>query len=1086
MRRLQFLLCFCLIIFTAFNLAGQTKKGEKLKTGIAGSPSSARLNINNVSTPIYNNGSSDITSTGDSGFQYPIGSRKTVFFQSGPLWGGFVNGSWNVGGSAYRSGLKPGKILPDGTSESQTLPHVRIYKVRSDYRSFSNDAEKKNLFALEMLDEGKSADEIYAQYQLDWEQWPAQHGAPFIDKNNNGIYEPAIDIPGMSENPCQTIWFAANDLDEAAVYNLYGSLPLRIELQGTFWALKGYKPESNTIYRRYRLINKNDKKIDSMYFCMWSDPDLGAAFDDFCGCDTMINLGYVYNRNTKDDIYGNTPPAAGFVMLQTPFVKGSLNDEADFNFRKLKGSKNLGFTSFFMFSGGVAADWSDPSQGSYNGAKQLKNLFTGHYSRSGTRVIDYVTGKPTMFMLSGDPVNGTGWYDGLLLASSDRRFGMVSGPFEMNPGDTQEAVIAQVAAGGTGAMDNLAAVEQLKFFASAVNAKKFGNLNLAQPHSPMLTITSQNQKLVLNWWDPESVEKCERNLNDVYKFQGYNVYQLPRLNSPVSEAVKIAAYDVIDNKKIIYGWVENPVSGYNEYIVVSANTDSGIKRYYEAEQDMIGGKKPLYNYSEYYYAVTSIYVADDPQAVPRLIESPMMVTAAIPNAEGAGERFSKAKGDTLNVIHTSGSGDASVSANVIDPASGNGGHYAIRILTDSTYSIYKENNVLFSALKVKPAGNDDPVVEGVQVAVDYPMPLILRSARASKGVVPWSPYGEGPNWLNISESKGLWEGRLYSGDNWFMNGQAGKGKGSALRQRAQFHNVVIKFADTDANGNFSETDPNASFGYRFMERAEFTPANTEIAALIKNKKSYSYQEFGLNGKPNVPLAVFDAVTGKRLTVGFMETNHQTGSADGKYWPKDAPLLNFNDHETLFIYADEYSAFPSDKYTNPYRNLLTNSEFEPLPLMYFITAVRDGNRFKKENEVTITTTTPLSVTDKFEFTVPASSYNINLAKEDADKVNVFPNPYYAANPQESSLNQRFVTFTHLPSRAFIRIFNVGGQLIKEINKDDNSQTVRWNLATENNLYIASGIYVVRIDMPDLGKVKILKLAVIVEQPYPVHY
>jgi len=105
----------------------------------------------------------------------------------------------------------------------------------------------------------------------------------------------------------------------------------------------------------------------------------------------------------------------------------------------------------------------------------------------------------------------------------------------------------------------------------------------------------------------------------------------------------------------------------------------------------------------------------------------------------------------------------------------------------------------------------------------------------------------------------------------------------------------------------------------------------------------------------------------------------------------------------------------------------------------------------------------------------------LAKADAENINVFPNPYYGCNPQEINKYQRFITINHLPAKATIRIFNLAGQLITTIDKNDpNTQFQRWTLTNDGGYQVGSGLYIIHIDMPDLGTTKVLKAAIIQEQ------
>jgi len=115
-------------------------------------------------------------------------------------------------------------------------------------------------------------------------------------------------------------------------------------------------------------------------------------------------------------------------------------------------------------------------------------------------------------------------------------------------------------------------------------------------------------------------------------------------------------------------------------------------------------------------------------------------------------------------------------------------------------------------------------------------------------------------------------------------------------------------------------------------------------------------------------------------------------------------------------------------------------------------------------------------DIFSVKAPAVTYSDDQAKQDVERINVFPNPYYAYNPEETSRFDRKVTFTHMPRKATIRIFSLGGTLVRKIEKDSPDQFQDWDLRNESSLPVASGMYIVHIQLPDLGKEKTLKLFV----------
>jgi hypothetical protein len=130
------------------------------------------------------------------------------------------------------------------------------------------------------------------------------------------------------------------------------------------------------------------------------------------------------------------------------------------------------------------------------------------------------------------------------------------------------------------------------------------------------------------------------------------------------------------------------------------------------------------------------------------------------------------------------------------------------------------------------------------------------------------------------------------------------------------------------------------------------------------------------------------------------------------------------------------------------------------------------------------TRPNTPTDVFSYTSPSPTGGASQEKISADKVGVFPNPYYAYNPQETSRFARFVTFNNLPPVAKVRIFNLAGQLVRVLDKNDASQYLRWDLTNHATFPVASGMYIAHVEMKlpadNSTATKVLKFAVIQEQ------
>lgn len=138
-----------------------------------------------------------------------------------------------------------------------------------------------------------------------------------------------------------------------------------------------------------------------------------------------------------------------------------------------------------------------------------------------------------------------------------------------------------------------------------------------------------------------------------------------------------------------------------------------------------------------------------------------------------------------------------------------------------------------------------------------------------------------------------------------------------------------------------------------------------------------------------------------------------------------------------------------------------------------------------DKLQIKTIKPFMSNDVFEFTTKARSVDEDLAKEQMDQIKVVPNPYVVSNswepinPYTSGRGPRELHFIHLPQQCTIRIFNIRGQLIQEIDFDSPEKsdgTYVWNMLTKDLLDISYGVYIYHVDAGDLGE-KIGKFAVV---------
>lgn len=117
---------------------------------------------------------------------------------------------------------------------------------------------------------------------------------------------------------------------------------------------------------------------------------------------------------------------------------------------------------------------------------------------------------------------------------------------------------------------------------------------------------------------------------------------------------------------------------------------------------------------------------------------------------------------------------------------------------------------------------------------------------------------------------------------------------------------------------------------------------------------------------------------------------------------------------------------------------------------------------------------------------AAKNQTDIAKNALDLVKAVPNPYYAYSQYENSQLDNRVIITNLPPKTNISIFTLDGTLIRVIKTDYSGDTaagakadeklinrVEWDLTNNKNIPIASGMYLIHVEAPDLGVEKTIK-------------
>lgn len=785
------------------------------------------IGINNIRMFVTNTGSfawDKVDAGQPAGFEFPKGTGKTAVFAAGLWLGCTINGNTRLAVSEYSDEYAPGAIvgtLPNVTPDDPNKAEYKVYKL----------------------------DRVYADPNVrdaalaDYSAGAVPHGAPVVTVQADGSLNTTGD---------EMMWAVYNDLDSTQHNNRADNLLkcMGVEVQQTTFGFSAQGALGNTIFLKYRFINKGPWFLDNMYASQWMDPDLGGATDDLVGCDVAKSIGFVYNATNNDAQYGATPPSVGVDFFQGPKVGGS----------------PLGLSSFNKYINGT-----DP-----NSASKSYNYMKG-LNADGSTVIDPTTGSPTKFVVNGDPVAGTGWLDS---NPADRRMMLSAGPFTMAPGDTQEIVVGIVV--GQSA-NRIASIALMKFLDQTAQSTFDLNFNVPPPPDPPTVKATPQHDGVLMTWDNHS-----ENYNaSGYVFEGYVVYQGASVAGPWT---RIATFDkndgittVLDDQFDDQSYVALPK-------VAAQGNDKGIQYTYLATQDAIGGG-PLRDGTRYYFTVRAYSVGLG--LVPQVKESADTVRTVVSQTPPGGVDWASASVTTpVQGAYAAGidAGTDNVSLSIIDPnqvvtadyklgykpnASGAMMWYIVRTLGAAVDTVINNQTDFTGDVSY-------PIFDGIQLKVSG-APLGLLGRVTFVPAVAGSP----PAFKGEPDIGGA-----------FFDGSADYASVILPMGSAIANDDIAKSKDIEMRltGPLGASQVAGQKGYRYLRTRD-----------AGGNRVYQYQDY-----VDVPFTVWDVKADQQLNVGFLEnTGYFDGRWDPDSLPDFT--AQSDDREFVGIYTSAYSAVPSATY-----------------------------------------------------------------------------------------------------------------------------------------------------------------------------
>ncbi len=1114
------------------------------------------MDVNSISAWYRNDGEffSDHSTQGP-GFEWPKGGGVYAIFSSSMWIGAKVRDTAATDTNKkdirvatvghFGSELRPGIILEDGTPDDYTKSKYRYYKVRPNEDSPINP---------------------------DWLEWPVDVGAPYHDIDGDGTYNPYVDKPALIWGdqvvyPDMLMFAVYNDADPAYHSWIWGrSLPLGAEVRQLSWAYNRSGPFGQMIFMRFEVINKSSNVWDSTYLVVWSDPDLGDAFDDYCGVDTTIfdstvtsrgviyekrNLGFCYNGDNNDGPpgYGSAPPSVGYKYFQGPRIfTGNIEDTAKWSGLRIPGYINLNQSGFNFYcnpgqGGCTNPDWYDPSL-----YEQSYNIMKGR-TRTDKPWIDPHTGDTVSFVFAGDPVTGVGFLNKDYVAPSDIRFTMPAGPFRMMPGDTQQVVVGVIVARGSSELNSITV---LRNYADLSQTLFNNNFRLPPPPPmPKLEYSFVNGNLLLTWDKraEDFVNFDPKFDSTTWKFHAYDLYQTnDPLLRPGAKIEKIANWYIKGGRNKVYDWVSVPNVDEPVKMKIWEGGTEGIVNNILLTEDRIS-LKPFIPGKPYYFILTATAIAEyedtDTSKLKTIsgllvLESPKIPITIVPKNPVQGSEFPSGANYGDLVSHnrwvSKNHFDDALQIYVIDPWRTENAKYKItfdgvdtnvtawklwRVINSTTDSlVYESNNF---------SGDDNyPVVSNVMPKV-VKLPVGVR--RATQNPRGWSYKGR--RWFNGAYNSTMDEFGTTTryGLVAYPRSDNFEYKESGLRADS-LRRVEIRFSTK-----------NTQKAYRYIAGfAPFPPikrrvVHPEFRPFVKDSTGsgflyQDYEQYRL-GVPDsgyvVPFTVWevDTIHGteRQLDVAIIERNDTLykdvkimrpdstlvdttifvnyGKVDGRWYPTEfyypnpvlptTPLASKQGDEVILIFGTTYTDTPKTIYTGgttetykPHFNIL--DKFDKVPVMYavWMKRLRPDTTFREGDIFYIRPNYQLNANNVFEFEVKAPILgNPDLARmrNEMNKIKVVPNPYYASHQLQQDAFDSYVTFTNLPAKCKIRIFNLAGDMIRTIEHDnmgiiDNSST-RWDLKNHAGIPVASGMYIAHIEAEGIGE-KVVKFAIFIQE------
>lgn len=875
------------------------------------------------------------------------------------------------------------------------------------------------------------------------ETWPKG----YYDENNNWISTPSdrhwpgpfrINIDETSpEYGNEVIGEFVSDRDIYSVFddseNSHPDGPVGIEVEQTAYSY-GRPYAEDILFWDFTIHNKSGKHLDSVYVGYiaifrpdYDNEDLINIIDS--NNDDKLDFIYVWDKNnTKDGAWAGDPTDMGIVglsILQTP------ND--------------IGITDFHFFNREVQPKTDEEMWPVITSNPNDPNLGIPHaFFHGADRRID-TTHPDSMkvYFPNGAPIN----------------YYVMTGPLTLAPDETVRSSVALVMGSSGNIPDQADTSDLMKNLriAKQMYDRKFQGSG--PPKTPKVVAYAGDRQARIAW-DSEA-ENSKDPLTGELDFEGYKIYRSDdrgiTWGKPITDYYgNVIGYQPLKIFDLING-IKGPDPAFNQ----SLGDDTGLKHSF-VDNNLLNGV-------EYWYCVTSYDRGKQgPDNLEQSYQSPLgrstmesHTVSVIPGVKAQNYTppdFSPMLNTEGAIPPIGGICQGLVKVDIIQPDEITGDDYVITFVDSAKKMIDgKENYVLgFNLYRISTAGdttllldhhlfsNDTqdnlPIVDGFRLTVfDAPSGVEFIGWTKVNGDTCTFDWRTGP----VDKYKGRLDivpETIYTIEDFRITVDTTENGGAWARwydyftgtEQDSLQHLPLKVeVITDPENSIDVTENTWLFEFAVKAPVEYrqnfySPLGWD---LIPGGKGYT------QGSPGYYEKYTDILVIEKVIVD--ETTGDTAYS-GLY-------LNTNNFPDSYINADGDAVF------------------------------RPASPPSQGDQFTIKTYKPFRKELHYEFNTRKAQYS-STQDIDLNKIRVVPDPYIVSNVWETNQFGKKLMFNNLPNECRISIFTVAGDHVADIHHNDNRGFTFWDMRSYNDQYIAYGLYVYVVSVPN-GQKKVGKFLVI---------